>query len=105
MSLTRTESSVSSGQFPMASPVASLPLAYEWLQQAGVLHDVSAHRLDLVNLTGTPVPEQIPVARVTKNFFRLFGATVLAGRTFSTDEDRPRAAPGAVLTCGLSARQ
>jgi putative ABC transport system permease protein len=30
------------------SPMASLPLAGIWLQQGGVFHDISAHRLDLV---------------------------------------------------------
>jgi hypothetical protein len=86
-------------------PTASLPIAAVWLQQTGVFHDVSAHRLDLLNLTGTPEPEQIPVARVTKDFFRLFGAPLLAGRTFSADEDRLGGNHVAVLSYGLWVRQ
>jgi len=35
---------------------ASLPLAGVWLQQGGLFHDISAHRLDLVNLTDAPTP-------------------------------------------------
>jgi len=35
---------------------------------------VAAHRLEYVNLTDGSEPEQIPVARVTSNFFRLFRA-------------------------------
>src|SRR5262249_24100634 len=50
----------------------SLPLAGIFLQQTGVFHDVAAHRLDMINLTGVPHPEQIPVARVAGKFFRLF---------------------------------
>src|SRR5947207_2646252 len=52
----------------------SLPLAGIFLRQTGVLRDVSAHRLDLVNLTGVSDPEQIAVGRVTKDFFHPFGA-------------------------------
>src|SRR5262245_44132930 len=53
----------------------NLPLAGVFLRQTGVFRDVSAHRLDLVNLTGVSDPEQIAVGRVTKDFFHLFGAT------------------------------
>lgn len=86
-------------------PTASLPIAKLWLQQGGVFHDVSAHRLDLLNLTGRAVPEQIPVARVTSGFFRLFGTPLIAGRTFSADEDRPGGQRVAVLSYGLWVRQ
>ena len=84
------------------SPQASLPLAGVWLQQGGVFHDISAHRMDLVNLTGTPSPEQIPVGRVTKDFFRLFGAPLLAGRTFSAARivHRARTSPSSAMVCG-----
>jgi putative ABC transport system permease protein len=73
-----------------AYPTVNLPTANAWLQQTNsVLEDVSAQRLDFVNLTGTPHPEQIAAARVSATFFHLFGATVEAGRTFTRDEDRP----------------
>ncbi len=36
-----------------------------WRQQSAVFEDVSAHRLEYVNLTEGSEPEQIPVARVT----------------------------------------
>jgi putative ABC transport system permease protein len=87
------------------SPLAPLPIARMWLQQAGVFEDVSAHRLDLLNLTGTQSPVQIPVARVTHSFFRLFRAPVLAGRTFSADEDRPGADRVVVISHTFWARQ
>ena len=47
-----------------------------WRQQTAVFEDVSAHRLEHVNLTEGTEPEQIPVARVTAEFFRLFHARV-----------------------------
>jgi predicted permease len=93
-----------SGGSPLL-PTAALPIAQTWLQQEGVFEDVSAHRLDLVNLTGTLDPQQIAVARVTHKFFRLFGATLFAGRTFSIDEDRPGAERVAVLSHGIWMRQ
>lgn len=87
------------------SSQASLPLASVWLQQRDVFEDVSAHRLDLINLTGRSAPEQIPTARVTKDFFHLFGAPLAVGRTFSADEDRPGGGHVAVLGYGLWVRQ
>src|SRR5207253_555943 len=58
-----------------------------WREQAALFDDISAHRMDVVNLTGAPFPEQIPVARVSEGFLRLFGAPVLYGRTFTPAED------------------
>jgi predicted permease len=73
-----------------AYPTVTLPTANAWLQQTtSVLEDVSAQRLDFVNLTGGAHPEQIAAARVTAAFFRLFGAAVETGRTFTRVEDRP----------------
>jgi putative ABC transport system permease protein len=45
-----------------SAPGASMPLAGLWLQQRGALRNISAHRLDVVNLTGRPSPEQIRCA-------------------------------------------
>jgi len=82
-----------------AYPTVNLPTASAWLQQTtSVLEDVSAHRLDFINLTGGPHPEQIAAARVTAAFFRLFGATVRTGRTFTREEDRPGAERVVVLS-------
>ena len=76
-----------------------------WRQQTAVVEDVSAHRLEYVNLTEGSEPEQIPVARVTAGFFRLFRAPVLSGRTFSASEDRPGGPLVAVLSHALWTRR
>ena len=60
-----------------------------WRQQTAIFEDVAAHRLEYVNLTEGNEPEQIPIARVTAEFFPLFHAQVLSGRTFTASEDRP----------------
>src|SRR5437870_188220 len=87
-------------------PTVSLPTANAWLQQTtSVLEDVSAQRLDFVNLTGPPHPEQIAAARVTATFFDLFGAAVETGRTFSREEDRPGAERVVVLSHHLWLRR
>jgi predicted permease len=76
-----------------------------WKDLRDVFEDVSAHRLDSVPLMGTSEPEQISVGRVSEPFFRLFGASVFAGRTFSLDEDRPSGPAVVVLSYGLWVRR
>jgi len=56
-------------------------------------------------MTGVPltfaqadIPEIISSARVTEGFFRVFGAPIARGRTFTPDEDLPNAAPAVVLS-------
>jgi predicted permease len=44
------------------------------------------------------VPEVIAGARVTEGYFRVFGAPIARGRTFTMDEDLPNAPPAVVLS-------
>jgi len=88
--------------------ITDMPSAYTlkvWQDLRDVFEDVSAHRLDSVPLMGVSEPEQISVGRVSEPFFRLFGASVIAGRTFSVDEDRPNGSAVAVLSYGLWVRR
>jgi predicted permease len=85
-----------------------MPGAYTlkaWKELRDVFEDVSAHRLDSVPLMGTSEPEQISVGRVSESFFRLFGASLIAGRTFNPDEDRPNGPAVVVLSYGLWVRR
>jgi putative ABC transport system permease protein len=61
-----------------------------WQRQTQTFDNVSAYRLELMNLSAGTDSEQIPVARVSGDFFRLFGVPVLKGRTFSSIEDSPQ---------------
>ena len=64
-------------------------------QQDQVTEAVSAFNTGIVNFTGGSFPEQLRSGRVSREFFGLFGATTLLGRTFAPDEDLPgRAARG-----------
>src|SRR5215469_10203116 len=58
------------GSFPGGAPQHY----FLWRDQTRLFQNVSAYRLELANLTGGSDPEQIPAARVTVDFFRLFGA-------------------------------
>ena len=66
------------------------PVMYEhWRAQTSVVYDVAAFRNGVVNETSGTTPDQLRAALVTAAYFRLFGATVARGRTFTEDEDRP----------------
>ena len=76
-----------------------------WKDLPDVFEDVSAHRLDSVPLIGTTEPEQVSVGRVSEAFFRLFGASLVAGRTFTADEDRPNGPAVVVLSSEFWSRR
>jgi len=57
------------------------------------------------NLTGDAFPEQVHGLQVTSNYFRLLGASVALGRTFTEEEDRPGGGRVAVLSYGLWQRR
>src|SRR5512133_1833450 len=83
---------------PQGSGAFASPTKFQhWREQTTVVQDVSAFRTGVVNLTGTGFPEQLQQAQVSADFFRLFGATTLRGRTFSPEEDLPKGPKVVVL--------
>jgi predicted permease len=76
---------------------ANFPEFRVWRERTDLFEDVSAHRLDPVNLTGDN-PEQIQIARASATFFHLFGAKTSVGRMFTDEEDRPGGDRVAVLS-------
>jgi len=68
-----------------------------WRQQTQAFQDVSAYAFNVANLTGESFPEQIQTTRASANFFRLCGADILYGRTYTAEEDLPKAPKTAVL--------
>ena len=76
-----------------------------WSQQTDVVQDVSAFRTGIVNFTSGDIPEQLTAGQVSRNYFKLLGATTFMGRTFSPDEDRPGGAHVAVLSYGWWTRR
>jgi predicted permease len=67
-------------------------------RRAPAFEQVSAHRMEYVNVPTRSEPQQIAVARVTREFFELFNTPIVAGRTFTSDEDRVGGPPVAVLS-------
>jgi len=68
-----------------------------WRAQTGSFQNVSAYAFNVANLTGESFPEQIQATRASADFFRLCGADVLRGRTYTHEEDLPKAPKTAVL--------
>ncbi len=88
-------------------PGANIPKFYTWSQQTSIFQTVAAYDRGGagMNVTGGTDPEQVQAMHVTANYFRLFGAPVVAGRTFTADEDRPNGGHEVVLSYGLWKRR
>jgi putative ABC transport system permease protein len=75
---------------PGGSGTGASPAKFQhWREQTSVVQDVAAFRTGVVNLTGGAFPEQLQSAQVSADYFRLFGAPVVRGRTFTQQEDLP----------------
>jgi len=81
---------------------ANPPEFMVWREQTQAFEDIAAYdKGGGVNLTGGDRPEQLKVLHVSADYFRLFGAPVEIGRTFTTQEDIPGGPPLAVISNGL----
>ena len=82
---------------------ASVPEFNFWSQQTAVLHDVAGYDTGGagLNLTGGDHPLQVQGVHVTHNYFALFGAPVIAGRTFTAEEDSPHGGNVVILSYSL----
>jgi putative ABC transport system permease protein len=58
-----------------------------------------------VSLSGTGEPEVLKGTRVSANFLEILGVTPLQGRSFQADEDKPGAAPVAMISAELWRRR
>ena len=56
------------------------------------MQDVSAFSTGVMNYTGGGFPEQLRSGQVSADFFKLFGAPMIRGRTFTAEEDLPNGA-------------
>jgi len=93
---------------PQGSGPAASPTKYNvWRRQTRVLEDVAAYDTGGpgLNLGGTGRPEQVKGIHVSREFFPLFGASTVMGRTFTPEEDRPGGAAVVVLSNGLWRRR
>lgn len=90
----------------IANYLSSIPEFHAYQRQPGIFKDVAALRLwgARLYLTGDR-PEQIHGIHVTEGYFRLFGAPVILGRTFTPQEDSPNGGNVVVLSYGLWQRR
>ena len=75
---------------PEGQGTGASPAKYNhWRAQSAVVEDVSAFATGVINLTSSDIPEQLRSGRVTADFFRLFGASIIEGRGFNHEEEMP----------------
>jgi putative ABC transport system permease protein len=86
--------------------LSSVPEFHAYQRQPGVFTEVAAYDFagPGFNLTGDR-PEQINGIHVTEGYFRLFGAPVILGRTFTPQEDSLHGGHVVVLSYGLWQRK
>jgi predicted permease len=84
-------------------PGASVPQFNLWRQQTSIFQQVAAYDFGGagINITGSDHPQQVQGIHVSGDYFAMFGAPVIAGRTFTADEDSPNGGHVTVLSYGL----
>jgi len=89
-----------------SGPGASIPKFQVWQQQTSVFKDVAAYDFagPGFNITGDR-PELIHGIHVSEAYFRVFGAPVALGRTFTKQEDSQNGGHVVVLSYGLWQRR
>jgi hypothetical protein len=73
-------------------------------EQTSIFQQVAAYDFGGagLNITESDRPQQIQGVHVSADYFAMFGAPVIAGRTFTADEDSPNGGRVTVLSYGLS---
>ena len=84
-------------------PGANIPKFNVWHQQTGIFQQVAAYDFGGagLNITGGDHPQQVQGIHVSADYFAMFGAPIVAGRTFTTEEDSPHGGNVTVLSYGL----
>ena len=91
---------------PQGSGPAASPAKFaKWRKETSVIQDAAAMGTGILNFTSGDVPEQLRSGRVSADFFKLLGAPVIRGRTFSAEEDLPRGPRVALISEGLWSRR
>jgi putative ABC transport system permease protein len=86
----------------------SVPMFAFWEQNNPGFSNLAAYTGEAnasINLSGSDRPALVDARKVTKNYFRLFGANPILGRTFTAEEDSTGGPEVAVLSYGLWQRQ
>ena len=91
---------------PQGSGPGASPVKYNfWRSQTQSFQDIAAWRFGVANYKPGDLPEQIQETQASEEFFPLFGATTVFGRTFTKEEDIPGGRDVAVLAYGFWQRR
>lgn len=78
---------------------SSVPDYFDWTEQSKQFSKLAGYRVWEGSLVvGGRPPQHVDGAKVTHNFFPLFGARLTAGRGFLPEEDRPGGVPVAIVS-------
>ena len=90
---------------PGLGQLDELPLSdalyFLYAEESRTLGGVAAYRGEQASFTGPENPRRVQAARVTASFFEVMRTPPRLGRGFTPEDDRPGAAPVAVLAAGL----
>jgi predicted permease len=84
----------------------AIPMFKYWEQNNPGFEDLSAYEGGIgMNLESSAWPELLQVTKASRDYFRLFGAIPILGRTFSKKEDQPGGPRVLVMSYGLWQRR
>ncbi len=88
-------------------PGATIQRFSLWRQQSSIFQQVAAYDFGGagLNIAGGDHPQQVQGVHVSADYFAMFGAPVVAGRTFTAAEDSPNGGHVTVLSYGLWKRR
>ena len=91
---------------PQGSGPSASPAKFQhYRQQTDVVQDVAVFRSTVMNYTGGETAQQLRAEQVSADYFRVVGAPIVLGRSFSTEEDLPNGPKVVVLGHGLWSRR
>jgi putative ABC transport system permease protein len=81
---------------------SSMPMFTYWLQNNPGFETLAAYTAPIgMNLDGGDKVELAKATKASRDYFRLFGANPILGRTFTEEEDRPGGPRALVMSYGL----
>jgi len=86
---------------PQGSGPGASPVKFNFWRAQPQFENVAAWRFGVANYKPGDLPEQIQETQASAEFFTLFGATTVFGRTFTKEEDLPQGRDVAVLAYGF----
>lgn len=72
----------------------------DWRERNQVFESMSTFRGWFMNITGSDEPENINARMVTSDYFKVMRASPFMGRDFTEEDDKPGAAPVALISYG-----